>query len=360
MPRFYGLTNNDAHGRPAQEPRRDPRDHPLPVRQEHAARRLRRPARQERPRAGQGALPPEGLPGLPLAPAVRAGRASSSPTAATSTPPTSPTRPRPSTRRVPRVGPRVRQGRLRPEPLEHRGQVPVARPGVQVAGQLDQGPRDVPPQEPDAQPPALARRTRPTSPPGSSRSPASGRCTVDVPPVDSRRGQGRARRAGQALRHQGGLSRCGRQARSPSRSARSTSSSSKLSQRRQADVPRREDDQPARLLRLPHHPGLRERQADRHAAQRLGPQEPDEARLRPHRRVPRGPAGRRRRGARRHRPLLPGEARTSTPARASSTRSCTGRGATTTGRRTRTSRPGTTGCGCPSSPGPTTRRRSRR
>ena len=30
------------------------------------------------------------------------------------------------------------------------------RQGLQVAGQLDQGPRDVPPQEPDAQPPALA------------------------------------------------------------------------------------------------------------------------------------------------------------------------------------------------------------
>ena len=36
---------------PAQERRRDPRDHPLPVRQEHAARRLRRPAGQDRPGA---------------------------------------------------------------------------------------------------------------------------------------------------------------------------------------------------------------------------------------------------------------------------------------------------------------------
>ena len=42
----------------------------------------------------------------------------------------------------------------------------------------------------------------------------------------------------------------------------------------------------------------------------------------------------------------------STPARASSTRSSTGRGATTTRRPTRTSRPGTSGSGCPSSPGP--------
>ena len=73
MPRFYGVTNNDAPERPAQEPRRDPRDHPLPVRQEHAARRLRRPARQERRRQGQGPLPPEGLHGLPLAPALRQG-----------------------------------------------------------------------------------------------------------------------------------------------------------------------------------------------------------------------------------------------------------------------------------------------
>ena len=36
----------------------------------------------------------------------------------------------------------LRQGRLRPEPLEHRRQVPVERPGLQVAGQLDQGARE--------------------------------------------------------------------------------------------------------------------------------------------------------------------------------------------------------------------------
>ena len=62
-----------------------------------------------------------------------------------------------------------------PNLVEHRRQVPVARAGLQVAGQLDQGARGVSPQEPDAQPPALARRTPPTSPPGSSRSRASGR-----------------------------------------------------------------------------------------------------------------------------------------------------------------------------------------
>ena len=53
MPRFYGLTNNDAPGGLAQEPRRDPRDHPLPVRQEHARRPTSsiRPPRATRARA---------------------------------------------------------------------------------------------------------------------------------------------------------------------------------------------------------------------------------------------------------------------------------------------------------------------
>ena len=70
MPRFYGADQQRRQGRPAQERRRDPGDHPLPVRQEHAPRRVRRSPGQDRPQAGQGALPPEGLPGLPPAPAL--------------------------------------------------------------------------------------------------------------------------------------------------------------------------------------------------------------------------------------------------------------------------------------------------
>ena len=58
--------------RPAQERCRDPRDHPLPVRQEHPSRRLRRSPREERSRAGQEPVPSEGLPGLPRPPALRA------------------------------------------------------------------------------------------------------------------------------------------------------------------------------------------------------------------------------------------------------------------------------------------------
>ena len=149
----------------AQEPRRDPRDHPLPVQQS----RPRRPS--------SSILPPR---------ATRRGARSSSsrraawPATAPALDQRDPTRaPRqPDPARSPRAFPepvRIRQGRLRPEPLEHRGQVPVAGPGLSLAGQLDQGPRGVPPQEPDAQRPALVPGRRPTSPPGSSRSRATGR-----------------------------------------------------------------------------------------------------------------------------------------------------------------------------------------
>ena len=57
----------------AQEPRRDPRDHPLPVQQVDPADRVRRPSRQGRRGAGQGALPPEGLHGLPRPQGIRTG-----------------------------------------------------------------------------------------------------------------------------------------------------------------------------------------------------------------------------------------------------------------------------------------------
>ena len=73
MPRFYGLTNNGGEGRLAQELRRDLRDHPLPLREEHAAGRFHRAPRQDRPGQGQGALPSEGLHGLPPASALRGG-----------------------------------------------------------------------------------------------------------------------------------------------------------------------------------------------------------------------------------------------------------------------------------------------
>ena len=170
-------------GRLAQERRRGPRDHPLPVRQEHRARRLRRSARQDRP--GEGARSCSSR--RAAWPATRTGPTSRArsrwPTATSINPdykpdaaatydpqnvPGSPSTVRDHLRLE-------RHGRLRPEPVEHRGQVPVASPGPQVAGQLDPRPGEVPPPEPDAQPPALVRRTPPTSRAGSSRSRASGR-----------------------------------------------------------------------------------------------------------------------------------------------------------------------------------------
>ena len=135
---------------------------------------------------------------------------------------------------------------------------------------------------------------------------------VDHPGRRLRRGQGRARRAGQALRHQGGHHPRGQAGRGPAQRGRQLREVEALAGR-EADVHRRADHQPARLLRVPQHRGVRERQADRDPAQRLGLQEPDEARLRAHRRVPPGPAGRRPAGAGRHRSLLPGEARRAHP-----------------------------------------------
>ena len=88
---------------------------------------------------------------------------------------------------------------------------------------------------------------------------------------------------------------------------------------------------PARLLRLPHDPRLRECQADRHAAQRLGDQEPGQARLRPHQGIPDRPAATgRSAGNRDGTDLFYQEKVMHETRRASSTRSCTGRGATTT------------------------------
>ncbi len=57
--------------------------------------------------------------------------------------------------------------------------------GYQVARQLDQGPRGVPSQEPDAQPATLRSRTPPTSPRGSSRSQPSGRSRSKSPKLES-------------------------------------------------------------------------------------------------------------------------------------------------------------------------------
>ena len=71
MPRFYGVTNNYDQDDWPKNHAEIQRDHPLPLRPEHRAGRLRRSARQDRPGARQGTLPAEGLHGLPPAPALR-------------------------------------------------------------------------------------------------------------------------------------------------------------------------------------------------------------------------------------------------------------------------------------------------
>ena len=178
-------------GRLAQELRRDPRDHPLPVRQEHAPGRVRRSAGQDRPGQGERAVPAEGLPGLPPAPALRRRPTSSMPIASRANPAY---KPDPALtydpKGFPAAGQEICPGRFRPEPVEHGRQVPVAARGPQVAVQLDRSPREISSQEPDAQPPALAarrRRYRELDPFGSRRMAGQGRGAGRRRPRKSRR-----------------------------------------------------------------------------------------------------------------------------------------------------------------------------
>ena len=166
MPRYYGLTNNDAKGDwPKNHAEIHAITHYLFSKSTPPAEFVDPPAKGDAG-AGQGALPPEGLHGLPRPQGIRTGD-------------------------LPRVRPRIRQGRLRPQPLEHRGQVPVAGAGLPLAGQLDQGPRGVPPQEPDAQRPALVPglgRHRLLDPLDPGRVARAGRPSRPSTPPRSRKG----------------------------------------------------------------------------------------------------------------------------------------------------------------------------
>ncbi len=148
----------------------------------------------------------------------------------------------------------------------------------------------------------------------------------------TRPGQGgchRPRRSGQALCHQGRIQDEGRQV-GLGGPERGRGVRRQAQHRRQALLPGGEDHRAAGLLRLPRDPGIRERQADRHPAQRLGPQEP-------RRGSTTATSGstwktrRRRTTATGMAPTRSIRSRSSTRrGSASCTRSCTGRGATTT------------------------------
>ena len=349
MPRFYGVTNNNAPEGPAQEPRRDPRDHPLPVRQEHPAAGLRGGPGQGRPGPRQGP--------------VLSRRAAWPATPTRNTPPDSFTKKDDKGARRHPTGSASTSGsatyakanfgpNLSNIAVKFQSKRGVARQGYKWLANWIKAPETYHPKSlmpnlqlswQDAADIAAWIMSVPGEWPGQRST---------VPDVDSAEVKQGPRRAGQAVRLQGGLSPSDGKHDAVPLSEVDEFVGKELSPRREADVPRREDDRPARLLRLPQHPRLRERQADRHPAQRLGRQEPDEARLRPHRRVPRRPAGRRH-GATATAPTEYYQEKLAEHTRsASSTRSSTGPGATTTRRRTRTSRPGTSGCGCRSSPGP--------
>ena len=246
--------------RPAQDRRRDPRDHPLPVRQEHPARRLRRtrPPRATRRRARSSSSRRAAWPATrtgPTQPAEvqLADRDDVNPdykpdAAATYDPSGFPE----SVRQYARADYGPNLSNIAAKFQSHDA-------GLQVAGQLDQGARGVPPQEPDAQPAALGRRTPPTSPPGSSRSRASG-------PVElARRGRSPTstpREVKEAIDElvrlyveKGGITRNGKHDRRAAERGRRLRRQGAVAGR-EADVPGREDDQPARLLRLPHITGF--------------------------------------------------------------------------------------------------------
>ena len=192
MPRFYGVTNNDA---PEDQPKNYAEIHAIThylfAKSTPPAGFVDPPAKTD-PAQGQGAVPPEGLPGLPPAPALRSRPRSSSPTATTSTRTTSPTPPRPvRPERLPRVGPRstpwptsARTSRTSPPSSSRKTQ------GYKWLANWIQAPEAYHPKSlmPNLQL-SLAGRGRHRRA-GSSRSRASGRSRSTVPGVDSRGGQG--------------------------------------------------------------------------------------------------------------------------------------------------------------------------
>ena len=223
MPRFYGVTNNNA---PADQPKSDAEIHAIThylFAKSTPPADFVDPARQERSRRRQDPVLPEGLPGLPLAQALRAvehpGRRPRAtnpdykPDAAAmydpcGSPSRSATTPRPTTARTSRT----------------------SRPSSSRTSRATSGsptgsrpPRRTTP-EPDAQPPALARRTPPTSPRWILSVKGEWPVTVTIPEVDSHEVKRGLDEPGQALRHARGRSTPAA-SRSSCRSARSTSSS---------------------------------------------------------------------------------------------------------------------------------------
>ncbi len=130
--------------------------------------------------------------------------------------------------------------------------------------------------------------------------------TVEVPGAEHQGGEGGRRRAGQALRLQERQLQASRWQVGGQVAERGRFVRPGAGDGGQALLPRREDDRQARLLRLPHHPRLRDRQAHRHRAQRLGDQEPRSARLRPYSRIPRRTGSGRQQSARWHPEYLSG------------------------------------------------------
>ncbi len=192
-------------GRLVQELRRDSCDHPLPLRQEHAAGRLRRSAGQDRPGARAGSCSsrraawPATSTGRTRTADIDAGR----PDCAVANPAykldaTLTYDPA----RLPGGRPRPRPGRFRPQPFQHRGQVPVQAPGTQMAGQLDRRPRELSHEELDAQPSALDAQDAADIASWILSVPGEWPVKVEVPAVDSKEVRDGRRRARQALRDQ--------------------------------------------------------------------------------------------------------------------------------------------------------------
>ena len=159
------LDQQQRRGRLAQELRRDPRDHPLPVRQEHAGQPSSsiRPPRPTRPRGKSCSCRRAAWPAISTGPIKQT---------------------RPPARRIEKIGQLraykspTRVADLRSQGISRRRSQEYAQADfgpnlsnmaakfqsqarrAEVAVQLDRRAREIPSQEPDAQPPALAARRR--------------------------------------------------------------------------------------------------------------------------------------------------------------------------------------------------------
>ena len=231
MPRFYGLTNNNAEKDwPKNYAEIHAITHYLFAKSTPPADFVDPPAKTD-PAKGKELFLQKGCLACHQHRPYQAAEVQLADRESGATRPTSWTPPRPM---IPRASPR--RCRNTPRPTSART-CRTSRPsssrrpqGLKWLSNWIAAPGEVSSQELDAQPPALGRRMPPTSRAGSSRFPAEWPVKVEVPACRIEGSQGGRRRAGEALcLQERQLQESRRQDRSPSRSARSTTWSTRSS-----------------------------------------------------------------------------------------------------------------------------------